>query len=793
MKTTVENLKQSFYNGAIFLLSLTKNTFNRDILVLVLVSIMIGSLLAVSISTGANSYFSKTLTNLVGDYGEYDVLIQVREEMKDDAAKQIIHIIGDAFPGAKFKEGPTLTGKTNLFVALPDQYKTRKVYEDLGKTFGSIPGGAGVGVLTEPRLTIRGVPEGAKSMLMERIVTMDGVRFTFHDGASVGVVLNSVEKSAALNEQIKNILGQYRVIEVSFPVGSEPSNPIRLGENIAGAIRTQMHLPYAENVSVDGKNDDMTYMVSTMMELKRFLTAYASQVALTPMAGVKLMPGDKIVFQGSEPNSPATGSAPAKGNTLVEVKVVKEGGSAEGQIVQGDAADVKNLVGYRLDKDVIGPQAVTAAVRNPRQELSGALTETTRVVSKVPGFSQDTQNLSTIALNALDNYSSSLSAVEKTLTNLQAAGGTIQSATSGLANLDTAALQGQLDSSSKALGGLSTTLQVVKLVNPEVGTTIDALAGTQRNLNSMKDGLAALDHVAADARRAKGTIDSIVTSGQSSLTALRAFDTQGARTNLQNVNSRLTELQTLNVPLITGQLTYLAAAVPNLKDEDISHSLALLDKFIAGQVIPGERIQILTTNNVSLEALTPIIQAQVGHSNISLYSTSLGMIEPNTRAEVMQLLAQVRAVLAAMTAIVMTILFLVLDHTAIMTAIRRKRLVGKVKVSGWRGFLLRIKITFTAPERRYGMAVGAVILTVVFILSGAGLPMLPWIGVPFLGALLGLIVAGYTDKISPISVEEVTAGEALGLSFDEVMREIVVPSGRPGLMQKLNQRKVKFK
>jgi len=65
--------------------------------------------------------------------------------------------------------------------------------------------------------------------------------------------------------------------------------------------------------------------------------------------------------------------------------------------------------------------------------------------------------------------------------------------------------------------------------------------------------------------------------------------------------------------------------------------------------------------------------------------------------------------------------------------------------------------------------------------------------VPVVGAVLGLLVACYTEKISPIAAEEVMAGEALGLSVDEVMREIVIPSGRPGLMQKLNQRKVQFK
>lgn len=793
MSTLSTNINKSLNSAVVAVRRLTKDTFNRDLLTLMVVSVLIGSLLAGSVAMGANTYFSKTLSSLVGDYGEFDVLIQVREDMKADAMIQIQNIINDALPGGKLKEGPTITGKTNLLVALPEEYKTKKTYEDLGRIFGSIPGGAGVGVMTEPRLTIKGTPEGAKNMLLERFAQIDGVRFAFRDGAAVSVILTAIDKTPAVTEQIKTIMSQFQVIEISFPVGSEPANPIRTGEGIAREIQNQLKLEYASNVSVDGRNDDMTYMVSTMMELKRFLSAYASQIVITPADGAKLQLGDVIVFQGQAATAPAAGTEPQKSNVLIEVRAIRSDGTAEGVITQGDASYLTDKQGYKLEKNLIANAAGTVDYRNPRQELSSALTETTSLVAKVPGFAKDTQNLSGIALGALDNYGSGISAMDQTLSSLQAAGSTIQAATSGLANIDTSGIQNQLDSSSRALGGLAGTLQVLKLVNPEIAASIDSIAGTQRNLNSLKTNLATLDNVAADARKARSAIDNVVTNGRDTLSALKAFNAEEAKTNLISANSRLAELEQLNVPLITSQLQYMAAAVPNLKDEDISHSVSLLDKFIAGQVIPGERIQILTTNNISLEAVTPIIQAQVGHGNAALYSTSIGIIEPNARVELMQLLAQVKMILAGMTAMIVTILFLVLDHTAVMTSIRRQRLAGKIKVKGWRGVISRFAITFTAPERQYGMFTGAVMLTAIFAITGGGIPYLPWVGVPLLGALLGLIVASNTEKISPIAVEEVTAGEALGLSFDEVMREIVVPSGRPGLMQKLNSRKLKFK
>lgn len=775
--------------------SVFKNSFNRDILALLVVSVIIGSIVAGSISYAANAYFSKTLASLVGEYGEYDLVIQVREEQKTDAALQIKNIIDDSLQGGQLKEGPTLTGKTTFFITLPAEYKTKQVYEDLGRIFGSIPGGASAGVMTEPRLTIRGVPDGAKNMLIERIMKLDGVLFAFRDGASVGVIMTALDKTAAVNEQIKAMLNEYQVVEVSFPAGAEPANPIQLGEEIAADIKTRYNVEYAQNASVDGQNDDMTAMVSTMMELKRFLVAYASQIVIQPSDGVKLLKGDIVAFQGKAASQPVQGGSPEQENILVEITGLRTDGSAEGVITRGDAALLTDNQGYKVNNNIIGAYAGVASYSNPRQQLGSALTGTAKLAEQIPGFAQDTKSMSQIAVATLDSYSSSLSAIEQTMLNMQSAGNAIQAATGGLANMDTSAVQSQLDTSSRAMGNLLNTLQVVKLVSPDAASAIDNVAGTQRSLDSLRDNLNSLDSVAADARQAKSTIDEVVANGSATLEVLRSFDIDGAKANLIATNERLSKLEELDAPLITAQLQYLAAAAPNLKDEDINSSVKLLNKFIDGQVIPGQRIQILTSSTISAEAIAPIVQQQVGHTNIALYSSSLGVIEPNTRSEVYQLLNEVKAILASMAAMIITILFLVLDHTAVMTVVRRKRLAqqAKVRVSGWRGLVSRIAVTFTAPERQYGMLVGAVLLTAMFILSGGGIPYLPWLGVPLIGALLGLIVANYAEKISPISGDEVLAGESLGLSFDEIMREIVVPSGRPGLLQKLNSRKVKFK
>ena len=769
-----------------------KHSFKADIAILLILSIVLGSLVSGAVSYAANVYFSKTIASIVGDYGEFDLLIQAREEVKEETAAQLQKIIDEVFPGGKLKEAPTLVGKTTFFIALPAQFKTRDIYERVDKIFSSVPGGAGVGIYTEPRITLRGVPEGARLTLIERVSKIEGVSFAFRDGDKIGVVLQSIDKITPVSEQINSYLRQFQVVEIAFPVGSEPANAIRTGDTLATELQQQFPQSSAQNVSVSGNKDEMAYMVSTMLELKRFLSSYASTVTIKP-AVTDIIKGDMLVFQGKAPTEPVSGSSPDKNHLLVEITATHSDGSRSGRIMQGDAADLTNARGFRLVNGVTAVYAGEAIVKNPRRELGNALSESAKLTARIPNMLEDAQNLSGISKSALQNYGGAVDAVQRTLNNLNTAGTAIQAATSGLAAIDTARLESQLDNSSQAMDNVINTLEVIRLLQGSIGGTIDNLRSAQSNLQTLRSGIQAVGNVAADARSAQATIDRIVSSGQQTLATLKGFDVDGAIFVLSNVDNRLAEVRGLNIPLITAQLQYLSAAIPQLKDDEINQSIKLLDRFIAGQVIPSARIQILMNNTVSADSIVPTVQKQVGHNNFSVYSSALGIIEPNARGELLQVLLEVKAILAGMTAIGVTAILLALDHTGVMAYIRRKRLLETVKTKGWRTWAAKLISPFTSPEKRYGMSIGAILLTAIFLLSGGGIPYLPWIGVPIIGALLGLIAAHYADKISPVSTEEVMAGESLGMSTDEIMREIVIPNGRPGLLQKLNRHKLKLR
>ena len=234
-----------------------------------------------------------------------------------------------------------------------------------------------------------------------------------------------------------------------------------------------------------------------------------------------------------------------------------------------------------------------------------------------------------------------------------------------------------------------------------------------------------------------------------------------------------------------------AGTLPSLRDDDIYETVQMLDRLIEGHLIPNKRIQLLTTQQLTADMAKPIIFETIGHENAAVSESDLGIIEPNTYLEVYRMLREVKRVLAGMTAMVLTVLFLVLDHTAVlsMMKLRHRHKCGR---RGGGNVFLRIRQLFQ-PAHGYSMAVGALLLTSIFCLSGGGIPYLPAVSIPIIGAVFGLIVSGYAERISPVSESEIMAGESLGMTDGEILREIVIPSARPGLLLLLNRRSLRFR
>ncbi|MBQ2114705.1 MAG: hypothetical protein II195_06400, partial [Selenomonadales bacterium] len=197
----------------------------KKIILLLVISILLGTAASNLIAEIANGYFHTTMDSLVGQYGEYDFIVQVQEEKKEEAKPVLEEVLSQHFAGGHYQEAPVIGGRANFFVAIPDAYKTKAVYERIDSYFTVLPGAAGLSIISEPRFSIRGVPQGALESVRRELERLEGVRFVFLDGPTIHVMIRDMADSARLQEEAARILTAYRTIEVRFPVGAEPDSP----------------------------------------------------------------------------------------------------------------------------------------------------------------------------------------------------------------------------------------------------------------------------------------------------------------------------------------------------------------------------------------------------------------------------------------------------------------------------------------------------------------------------------------------------------------------------------------
>src|SRR5690606_8624540 len=175
---------------------------------------------------------------------------------------------------------------------------------------------------------------------------------------------------------------------------------------------------------------------------------------------------------------------------------------------------------------------------------------------------------------------------------------------------------------------------------------------------------------------------------------------------------------------------------------------------------------------VSPVALEEAVRRATGQE-VTVIATRAGVVNPSPRALLLELLREVRRSVAGLVALLAAGVALVLDHAAILAALRRLSLSP-------------------AAVHGLGAALGIVLIGGMYALSGAAVPYVGPAVVVGTGALLGVATAALAQRLSPVSSDEIVAGQSLGLSVGQILREIVVPEGRPGVLALINRWRREF-
>jgi hypothetical protein len=834
-----------------------RDTFGKDALLLLVVGILTSSLFAAGFAMATDKYFAKAVTGVMGDFGQYDLLFQGKQELKGALKRQIRAVMDERFPGATLKQGISIVGKTSFFLTLPAKYKTKEVYENFNYYFNNLPGNGSFSIMTEPRINISAVPGGAFELLAQQVEKIPGVIFTFHDGNSIGIILKNTKVSPAVQRRVKQIIKRYQILEVRLNSGHSSQELLNMGKRVSQSLLQLPGVDYVRDLSLSDTGNDYQYMVNTLIGIKKFLLAYATEVTVTPDAGQNLAIGDLLALRGRDTVG-KPGSLLKPLDVVVKV-TAKDADGIRGLITQGDASYLDDNQVYRLlPGDKVGDRVGTVTVSSRKNQVAYAMEQGIELLKQVQG-ALDSYKQATggpdFTLQELNKVAGQLNTVKQALTliesNISGTNGQVnRNSLAGAANLINSVgddldylaqtfgrvrvLENRFDEAltgfgaarsllgsslvQNSLGVSGGLLEKLNLLDGQLGLIESALRERVRQvddfINRFNPVVAVLLSWRNKARDFAGQVNnfsSTFTPGSADhhrLTELitatdrvNAFLTGTGLTNMQSglnlISDRLVRDRNLDLKTLIAEMEKARSALPRLMDEEIGHSVDLIERYVGGETPSGEKIQIFTRASIDRNLAATVIKQELNQEQLTLFSLPVGTIQPDIRGELFKILGEVRSTIAALMVMVLWIFSFILDQSLIIAMLKQMdRQFRPVKADlsnrwlnkAWHGLGRLIH-----PANLYATGVGAVWLGGALTLSGAQIPYLTVWHVMVIGGISGMGMALVAGKINPVNQEEVMAGLSLGLPFQTIMREIVIPAGRPGLLQVLNRWKMTMK
>jgi hypothetical protein len=831
------------------MLTIRRDNFIRDLIIWTMVSILLAASLAAGFAALTDKYFAQAIAGLMGDVGEYDLLFTVRTDMKDKVIKDLRQITQEHFPGSVIEPGLTIAGKSTIFLTLPERYRTKAVFSSLGSYFGKLPGGGGFSLMTEPRIIVTGVPGGVYDRMIRELESVKGVKFAFRDGSSIAVLINGSNRVDAVSAEVRKVLRKYRIVEVRFPAGHGVDDMVALSRKLTQELAGKDGLNFIRDVTMGDGADDYQALLSTLSQMKRFLLSYATEIIVTPKMGVQLEVGDRLAL-GSKSASIRSGKTLKSEHIVIKIISITPD-AIQGLIVQGDAAQISGEEAYLIGTgDKLGRMGAYVHINSRKEQLAHALDEGVALLKQAGESASDLTDTSTKAKETLTAAASIQEAIEDAQSMIKTTIGGIEGLSREQTQERLDMLAQTLSSIGRDLKGLSTSFARVRLVENRLQRALDSVKSFQsllriglvaypptgqgigeklddfdQDLKSITSGLEerarSLDdfinrfnplvHVllswnnkanefSVGVRRVSDALtnDSEAAEVLSELTGLSdevlqtidSLDFAQIEGNLERASQHLIKLSQIDLAAISAQMEKVRESLPNLLDEEIGQSVSLIDRYLDGEVIPGEHIRLFVNSEVNLKSLQTRIRTQLDNPKIQVTALPSGSIEPNIRGEVFRILGEVRGVIAALIVVILFVLFFLLDQSSVMAVLKRHELVvseipmdfineprKKRILSRWLGII-------------YAAVLGIIWFVAAFSLSGAQIPYINSLHLMMIGAALGIFFYYLADRIYQLDMDEIMAGQSLGLTFSMLMREIVIPSGRPGLLQFINSRRM---
>lgn len=831
-----------------------RDGYLKDVGRLLVVSVVVLSLAAAAAAWAVNAYFGETVSNLIGGVGQYDFMLHVGATSRARAARELASYLPKAFPGSRLKEGLTVAGQANFFLALPKEMRTRAVMENIDASLARVPGYSGHTTLVEPSIVVHGVAAGATGFFKARLENLPGVDLAFSDGQEIVAVVARGKRTEDVEQSVKALLAQYRLVEARFPMGYRVPDLAGAGEQVVEAVnRRYGKSGTITDVTRSDRDDDYRSFLASLTEMRRFLLSYTSDVTVKLAPGATVKPGDELV---TGPGVPTPGERVGDDRLRVMVTGLEEG-LAHAVAVQGDTTPASRAMGTSsgvipagrafLIKpgNRVGAAVGTATIRNQRYALMTTVDESLKLLDRLQALAKHADTTAARVQLTLDSFQRTLDQIGQAQSALSTVKKGLSGPLDGLGKVPTGevvlalnrAVAG-IDDLLGKFGGITEAQAAMSLAAKAAGQGGNGAAGTQvgtptsgqgltgtaaaqaADVQGSVAGLAREAHqqtdllsqivsrvnpisvvllkwraqaqalafqvgnfglLAKNAGAVNDLIQGLSKATDSTMSTLSGVDVKALKADLGDISQKMEGIAQIDVGAVTRQMRYIQTSLPNLKDEELGRSVRLIDRYIGGAVIPGERLQFLVPAKLPLKDVLAEVKATAGDKATTAVAPA-GSLKPDVWGVLFQVLGKVRSTVAALVAVALVVAVLALDHALIISAL----------ATGWRSRRLP-RWWSPVAGTVYGTVVGATLLTVVFALSGARLPFFGWPATAGLGAVLGALAASLAGRLAPVNAGEFEAGQAMGMSYARLLREIVVPEGKPGLLVALNRRAVLFR
>lgn len=739
--------------------NLLRRGYIADIGVLILVTIILGSAGAWVTAWATHGFFARTATGILGEQGEHDIVVYVRSDSRLEAREALQAIVRAAGKGAGVSDGITLLGKVHFMVGLgpPGSVRDQARFEWTLRVIEDIPGYIGRSIATEPRVTLSGMSRSTASAVKELLAGKNGVAFVLQDGSNLHMILKSSQHVTQVADEAERVLAGFHSVQAQTSNG-RPVDIDKIKNAIEGSASAYASHPvrvYGSIGSSDAVSDETSEALSV---IRRTAIAWAPCIAIDLKKSVDIRRGDTLWI------------GPRPGRITAVVTDV-DGSRCTALATEGNLAGVLTGEAQLWATDDRGNRVGKARAASASLDLADALDSIERSTSGVGAVAATAAQQAEDMMRALDSYS----AAAETLSQLQNA---LESTGAGIGrplSLDGVELLLKLTNRSiDAIDRLSTLASGVAMFSSSYDGLNDDLAEWRSVLAGFRDRLDAVYQAASGLGGGAGLVGEIGQTAGEVVAYLEQLDAESMKIAFSKAQQDLQTLADLDSGGVKEAIDKIRLHSPELSGEEAVALVRTIDR-LRGASDDKTRADLLVKADMDPDELARNVQHRLG-SDYTVLVSPVGMVQRGIGAEVSSLLAAVRSTITGIVSIAVCTASLMIDHAIVGSGALAMIVPGANRRS-------RERVAVVV----YSAVVGSITLWAIAGISGGRLGHMGlWVFAP-IGAGLGIVSGMLAGRLAPCDPGEVEAGVAWGISPACVMREVIVPAGRPGLLNLANR------